>query len=109
MDKCQALFIRACKSNNTQHRLKRLYKMIYFGQYDSSHVVTILSRIVQDYNLTTVQRLIEDLNPNQGWKYGADEDTSYNDRVILVLSSVIRLTVVGQLKGYPVPAKFRNK
>lgn len=110
MNKYQALLIRACKSNNAQYRIKRLYKMIYFGgKYDASHVASILSRIVEEYNLTNLQNLIHEMNPNQGWKYGADDNTSYEERAILLLSSIIRLTEVSQLPDYPIPAKFRNK
>lgn len=108
MDKVRALIIRACKSNNTERRLERIYKSVYYGQFDERHMLTILSNIVEDYQLIRPVNLITGLNPQQAWKYGGKDSNSYEKNACLCLQSVIRLTPVSNLPGFPVPAKFRK-
>jgi len=108
MDKVRALIIRACKSNNTERRLERIYKSVYYGQFDERHLLIILANIVGDYQLIRPVNLIMELNPQQAWKYGGKESNSYEKNACMCLQSVIRLTEVSKLPDYPVPAKFRK-
>lgn len=110
MDNLQALFIRACKSNNTEKRLKRLYKMFYYGEFDYSHCMYVLTKIVQEYNLIKLDRFVlEYANPDKAWQYGSSAEEAYSVRMTKALASIIRLTEVNKFPDYPIPAKFRDK
>lgn len=108
MDKVRALIIRACKSNNTERRLQRIYKSVWYGEFDERHMLTILANIVEDYQLIRPVNLVMELNPQQAWKYGGKDSNSYEKNACLCLQSVIRLTPVGELPGLPRAAKFRK-
>lgn len=110
MDKYQALFIRACKSNSTESRLKRLYKMFYYGDFDYRHCMYILTKIVQEHSLVRLDKFLLEYNdPDKAWKYGSSSEAPYCERMTKALSSIIRLSEVSKFQDYPVPAKFRNK
>lgn len=110
MDKMEALFVRACKSARPESRINRLYRMFYYGgRVDNAHVVTILRRICDNYNLLTTKDLIDDLNPSNAWKFVDDDHPySYHELARAVLTSTIRLTEVSKFADYPLPARFRN-
>ena len=109
MNKIQALIIRACKSNSTEYRLKRIYESVYYGQYDPKHMLVILLEIVEKYELIRLRNLVRELNPENAWKFGASVEDSYEQRACKVLISVIRLTEVSKFEGYPKPCKFKEK
>lgn len=109
MDNTTQLFIRACKSQNTAYRLKRLYSSIYYGEYDNTHVKHILAKIVEEHQLISITKLMYEIDPSSKWKYGVSDDASHNEHMVAVLASIIRLTEVSKLKGYKVPTRFRRK
>lgn len=108
MDKVRALIIRVCKSNNTERRLKRIYQSVWYGEFSHRHMLDILSSIVEEYNLIRLSKLVQELKPSESWKYGGKESNSYEENACKCLISVIRLTEVSKLHGYPVPRKFRK-
>lgn len=108
MEKVRALIIRACKSNNSGHRLKRIYQSIWYSEYNHRHMLDILSSIVEDYSLIRLSKLVQELKPSESWKYGGKESNSYEENACKCLISIIRLTEVSKLPDYPVPRKFRK-
>ena len=110
MDKLEALFVRACKSACPERRIDRLYKMFYYGgRVDNAHIVVILRRICDNYNLLTTKGLIDDLNPSNAWKFVDDgHPYSYHELARAVLTSAIRLTGVSTFANYPLPARFKK-
>lgn len=108
MDKIEALFVRACKSSNSAARIKSVYRRFYYPEYKSEAVAYILIRIVSNYDLIRLHDLIHDLNPKDAWEFGCNEETPYYERVVAVMTSVIRLTNVDKFPDYPVPAMFRK-
>jgi hypothetical protein len=109
MDKVTALLIRACKSNSTEYRLKRIYKSAYYGKYDCRHMLNILLNIAESYQLTSLRKLVIELDPANAWKYGGKESDLYEERACKALISVIRLTAVVKFEGLPVPRRFKEK
>ncbi len=109
MDNTTQLFIRACKSQSTNYRLKRLYSSIYCGEYNHAHVKHILTKIVEEHQLTSITKLMCEIDTDSKWKYGVSDDANHNEHMIAVLASIIRLTEVSKLKGYKVPTRFRRK
>jgi len=111
MDKTEILFVRACKSRQPLRRVDRVYKSYYYnnnnGEVDTLHIISVLLRIVEKYNLMSLRTLAADMNPNQAWKF-VDEGSSYNEQLKAVLISTIRLTNVSDLPGYPLPARYRK-
>lgn len=108
MNKYDALFVRALKSNSPEFRIRRLYCKTYYHVYSESAVVDVLCRIVKQYNLMTATNWIDGLNPVNGWQYGLDLNATYYQRCIALMSSYIRLTEVSRFDNYPIPARFRN-
>ena len=110
MDKIQALIIRACKSNSTEYRLKRIYESVYYGQYAPKHMLVILLDIVEKYELIRLRNLVRELNPDTAWwRHAIEIVECYEERACKVLISAIRLTEVSKFEGYPIPCKFKEK
>jgi hypothetical protein len=106
------LFIRACKSDNAEKRIQRIYNSVYLrSNYpDYQHFSRILMRIVIENNLISMERLItEYLDPRQAWKFGGSEDEDYYVRVFRAMISIIRLTEVSKLVNFIPPVRFRRK
>lgn len=108
MNRTQILFIRAVKSNEPERRLRRLYKMFYYGEYDSRHAASILKDIVVENDVMSVTDWIDGLNPDNDWKYGIESGQNYYEKCVRLMSSHIRLTVVSKFKNFIKPAKFRR-
>jgi hypothetical protein len=110
MTKLEILFIRACKSSSYEYRLKRLYKMFYYGDFNWTHMLSILVGIVSDNRLINVDQLVRQgyLNPEKAWQYGAEDDWPYERRAAYAMISIIRLTKVSDLVGFIKAAKFRR-
>lgn len=109
MDNYQQLFVRACKSNNAEQRIKRLYKSIYYTEFNYNHGMYILMKIVQEYNLIRFDRFVlEYANPEKSWQYGSDSNESYDERMFKAFISIIRLSKVVKFPDYRQPAKFRK-
>lgn len=108
MNKHDALFIRALKSRSPDFRIRRLYSKIYYPVFSEFHLTQVLSKIIRDYNLMSVDDWIDGLNPYNGWMYGIAEDATYYQRCVGVMSSFIRLSSVKSFGDFPLPAKFRN-
>lgn len=108
MDKIEILFVRACKSENTLERIKSVYRRFYYSEYKSEPVACILTRIASKYDLIRLRELIQDLDPQNSWEFGYNEDTPYYERVVAIMASTIRLANVDKFPGYRVPAMFRK-
>lgn len=109
MNKYDALFVRAIKSKSPEFRLKRLYQKFYCADYTDYHVVGILSRIVDEYDIMQTKDWIDGLNPDNAWKYGCEATDSHYSRCVSVMSSFIRLTRVDKFDNFPLTAYWRNK
>lgn len=109
LSKTQILFVRACKSNNAERRLKRLYKSIYFPEYSDSAMLSILLTIVENHNLVSIWTLVKEYtNPEKGWQFGSDTDEPYETRMVKAMTSIIRLTAIDKLPGYVKPLRWRK-
>jgi len=110
VNKTDMLFIRACKSDNAEKRIQRIYKSVYYYDFDYKHAAIILTKIVTENNLINMQNLItECLDPSQAWKFGGSEDEDYYVRVFRAMIGIIRLTEVSKLVNFIPPVKFRRE
>lgn len=104
------LFIRGCKSNNPGRRMERLHKMFYCGHFDWSYVLCILTKIISQNNLATVEKIVTGgfLDPRCAEYYGAESDWPYEKRAAYAMISIIRFTNASRIEGYIAPIKFRR-
>lgn len=109
MSKTEMLIIRAVKSNSSKRLNKVLSRQYLYGMTKADKAA-ILTNIVNNYKLCSVHTLVKELNPNQSWMYGLDDNCSYDERVIAVMSSIIRLTSVSSLMqyGFIPPTRFKR-
>ncbi len=120
MDKIHQLFIRACKVQNSEERLLRLYKRFY-GDYgvvtakaEVSHILTV---IVDEYAPMTLVEYKRELGSLQTydkmycerWK----EETPQTEQELHTRVMVNRLRQTERRwldeVGVSIPARFRNK
>lgn len=116
MKKLDALFIRACKSENPEVRIVSVYKRFYLRndmeqEQLNVYLVDILERICTKYNLLNTSDLISGLSP--GSHFSKDikgEAVPYWEKVLSILISKIRLTDVEKVFGedFPSPLRFRS-
>jgi hypothetical protein len=110
----QMLFIRACKSNNPQKRLQRLYHAFYGCSIDipqaelNMHISNNLMDICERYELTKLRDVMAVMNPSHYISRGYAPDTPYWEMVSITMSNVIRFTEVKQFPGMRLPRKFRT-
>ena len=110
MNKTDMLFIRACKSDNAEKRIQRIYKSVYGYHFDYEYAAIILMNIVNDNNLVDTSSLIlQYLDPRKAWQFGGSEDEDYYVRVFRAMISIIRLTEVSKLVNFIPPVRFRRK
>lgn len=93
MDKREQLFIRACKSNSSQFRLKRLYQKFYYSKYSDHHLMLILVEICEKYCPFTVSDILVEVSPAQHWvlNYSKTEYDFYS-HAIRVLTNKIKFS-----------------
>jgi hypothetical protein len=110
VDTTDQLFIRACKSKNSDARIRSVYRRFYYSGKENNdvHIAGILSRLCEQYLDYTVGDLINDLHPGNGWKYGIEEDADHWTRCVAVLASKIALSKVSKFPGLTSPLMFRQ-
>lgn len=110
MTKLEMLFIRACKSENPDRRIDRLYRMFYYSQVEDINIARILLSIADKYAEDMgIRNLIDDLAPGNAWKYGCDENSNYYTKVRRIMTSRIQLTMVSRWgTEFILPAKWRK-
>ena len=110
LSKTQTLFVRACKSNNAERKLKRLYKSIYYPEYSDSAMLSILLTVVENHNLVSLWSLVKEYaDPEKGWQFGSDSDEPYETRMVKAMTSIIRLAAIDKLPGYIKPLRWRRR
>lgn len=107
MDKTELLFIRACKSLNPSVRVKSVYRRFYAIEPKSIYIVYALIKICDKYLKISLTDIINDLNPDNSWKY-IETKMDYYDRVMSVLISKIRFAKVEVFPEYKVPRMFKE-
>lgn len=109
MTKLEMLFIRACKSDNADRRIDRLYKMFYCSEEGDFNIVRILLRIAEKYAQDMrLDLMLSDLAPENGWRFGCDDTTPYYTKVRRMLINRIRFTQIGVMPELILPAKWRK-
>ena len=115
IDKTDQLFIRACKSWNSDERLLRVYRRFYYshGSDEEAYreIAGILGRISEEHFAMPVEEMVRYIDPNAvKWIFDKEEH-SFSYRVM----NAYRLhlykmdgKVLIEL-GYVNPAFFRNK
>ena len=108
MNKIDQLFIRACKSEGLK-RVQSVHRRFYATKDTSSvYIAGILARICHEHLLYNTVDLINDLNPDNAWKYSNKKVDTYLEHVVNVLISKIRLTEVIKFDGLTSPLMFRK-
>ena len=111
MDKLDILFIRACKVNNNEQRLKSLYRRFYLidlQDVSEIYIINKLARLCDKYCSFKTIELVSELSPDYiRWKFDKKEYT-FNEKCLKVLIMKIRFLDVSKLDGFIVPAFFRN-
>lgn len=113
LSKAELLFIRACKSRNPEHRINRLYRMMYMGllPVDEQQVLYILGIIHEKcykYHHKGVVSLIYATSPQNRLMLGCTMDSSHNDVFKAVIISTLRDMAIVDIEGWIHPARFRN-
>ena len=110
MDKLKQLFIRACKSNDPHKRLTSIYRRFYLMAVPDPkpYISAILLGIVEEHNLMTVRELAYALSPYRFTGLLRNKDIIYEDLLLSVLVSKIRLTAVKDFPGLTIPRKVLN-
>lgn len=113
LTKTDILFIRACKSNNVDHRINRLYKMLYLQRDpDPIHILMILSSIYEKLPLFRRKGLtdiIQAVQPNNYFYLGCDMNASINEVFKAFIISRLRLMRVDDIQGWITPAGFKKQ
>lgn len=111
MNKVDQLFVRACKSEDPDTRLKSVYRRFYcYGSEvnNKAHIINILARISDEYLGIKIENLIEELNTDKGWYYGLTESSDYFDQWIAVLVSKIRFSEVSKFEVLTRPVMYED-
>ena len=111
MTKTEMLFIRACKSNNPQLRLRSVYRRFYCSQHliedVSGPVAYLLVNIVEKYFKYSLINLLGDLSPSNIMYIIS---TPYNTKVLYEMTNIIRFTNGKDLpEGFIKPTRFRRE
>lgn len=109
MTKLEMLFIRACKSLNTEKRVHSVYKRFYYrhNKNPDPALVSILLNICEKYCPIPSEKLLSELNPDSIYYMG--QDKPYWSICLRVLISHIRLTEAVKFDGMIKPLMFRRK
>jgi hypothetical protein len=115
LTKLEMLFVRACKSKNAKLRLNSVYRRFYCKgiKYPEQYIVNILSRLCEEHNLLTITQLLDKLSTNNRWKYSdscvnIDNPVAYNNLILEIIISTIRLSEISKFEGFISPAIFRH-
>lgn len=115
LSKTEQLLIRACKSGNKEERLRKIYRKYWICSNDrpspreSEYIARILGRLVEDYNPIPLGKLMENLDPQNAWMYGKNENTNYWEISLCVMTSWISCTESKKFPGLTAPAWVRNR
>jgi len=110
MDNTTQLFIRACKSKNSEKRLYSVYRRFY-GNYENvePNIAYILSKICDEYLNITNTQMIEKLNPTNTWMYNNEEgETPYSFITMRMLCSSLRQSSINCFPNMVKPSLFRK-
>jgi len=108
------LFLRACKSKYSMHKVEMVYRRFYSKQpIRYKMLANILSRLIDNRLTITIDRLelIDDIRPHKiSLKQDNREvsDESYYEQVCLFFVNKITLAEIHQVKDYKIPAYWRN-
>lgn len=111
MDPITNLIIRACKSKNSDRRLRSVYKRFYLRNNINEDnykwfMVDYLAEICQEYTKPRLNDIITKLDPDN---IRHMKNTSYVDRAYQLLKNEIQLTSRHDFPDtFRVPAKFRK-
>ena len=111
MNTTEILIIRACKGNNTEERLKSIYRRFWNGEVDKfSHEVMKhqMIRIVDEYDLTTVSELLKKIDDNRKVWFPKQQKISYDKALLEALISTIRYCKIEKIPNLPEPTRFKN-
>jgi len=113
LSKLDQLFIRGCKSNDPSKRVVSVYRRYYHRNCDpTSPLVSILSKVCQQYSLMSTFDTLCALHPNNRWKLSEepslDSPENYNDLCLKYLINVIRFTANDKFPPMPYPAIIKN-
>ena len=104
MTKLDMLWFRACKSKNPQKRLQSVYRRFYLcGEADPCDLANILCGLVEKYLHLPLYSIIDGLNPDHPVYRGH----THFERLVLMLTSKLRLSNMTPFKGYIAPMRFR--
>lgn len=104
MTKLDMLWVRACKSKNPQKRLRSVYRRFYLcGEPEARDLANILCDVVERHLLIPLYSMIDGLNSDHPWYKGY----SHYERVVVFLTSKLRLSKATVYKGYIAPRRFR--
>lgn len=101
------LYIRACKSKNPQKRLRSIYRRFYFYQpaIQDEVIANNLAAIVEEYNLLTISKLTQALDPCNDYCYSGDDPKSHWNRIMVAMWQAIRYTHRDDLPDFLTPDK----
>ncbi|AHK11306.1 hypothetical protein S14_197 [Shewanella sp. phage 1/4] len=106
MDDVTQLFIRACKSQNPQVRLRSVYRRFYLKQINDElmdrYITEELITIIEKYNPLTISKLFREM---ESFYY---EDLNYHQKKHRVMMSHLRSTERSVLVGMRVPRRFKG-
>lgn len=108
LTKIQILFIRACKSKNSETRLLSLYRRFYLTcpkEEAKEYMADLLSEIVQDNNLIKLTNLIGDLSPTN-YFYSS---FNFNEKVFHIMIHAIRFAEIKKFDGFISPVRYRRE
>lgn len=110
MNNVEILLIRACKSFNAEKRLASVYRRFFYsGKMETFDLVIILNALCEKHLPIKSGNLISNMNPRRDFMYDCTKETPYEERVLKVLISHIRLSSIENLKGFRRPCWTRNK
>lgn len=125
MDKLTVLFIRACKANDPDKRLRSIYRRFFLSTHsEAQYLSCVASRLVDicdTYLDKNANYLLDALSPGNDWKYAPELGAEtvlvrseqnptvlYLTKMCKVLVSRIRFASVDSFLGLPKPARFRR-
>ena len=118
LDKWEVLLIRAIKSNgDVLRRLRKIWHMRcgLSSNYECDYFIANALMIILEmrekgviHNFDGWKIVIEALAPGDEWKWDYEPEDPYWEKVIAVLSSMIKLTAVKQWQGFRSPLRFRK-
>lgn len=103
MDTLTQLWIRACKSNNADIRLRSVARRNFYGNTGTQLIAQELAHIVDKYNPMTSADILKELS-----QLGM-QDLNTEERMVRLLKHRIMFTKKDKLKGLTTPLHFKLK